>query len=439
MRILFIVHAPSQKKQEHIAEIMDMSFIGPLEETGLAEYDVFYYGPWSTQNWIDINWLLFEKCREYKPDLLVIQNGWLPDYWRNANDNGLSYPRLITLYLIRTLLNIKCCVVLCDQSQQSFKVQDNLTRFCDISFTFEHEAFFKNHTAFPGKYVVTNATFRPSLFHGNATDKRQYDVAFAGQVSGYTDRIDGISQLQQNGIPVNIFGGQGYGQKRLTNQEYANSFRKSKITVNWSRHISGKWFQTKGRIFEATLAGSLLLSEECEAVNRWLKPNIDYVPFKDNTELIEKAKYYLAEDKDRLQIASCGNKTALATCSAKPIWNMMLTKIFSESQYCEQEAIRGLQLNSTPNEIATAEYLLDNLKQCYPREASAVYEPLGIMKAAQTSIRIRFTSEGSFMGKLKFQLKPIKGYQWILLRKLLPAFITRKRLSNIISLLKVQH
>ena len=104
MRILFIVHTESPKKQEQTAEIMDMSFIGPLEETGLSEYDVFFYGPWLTQNWIDINWLLFEKCQEYNPDLLIIQNGWLPDYWQTSNDDGLSYPRLITLYLIRKLL-----------------------------------------------------------------------------------------------------------------------------------------------------------------------------------------------------------------------------------------------------------------------------------------------------------------------------------------------
>ena len=407
-----------------MAGLFEMSYFGPVKEVGLADYDMFWGGPWLETNGIPLDWLLFQKCLEYQPHVIYIYGWWLdPDDRLKA-----SHFALFTFYLIRKLLNIKIVTLVFDQGPSNFKTSDNLARFCDFVFTHEHESLFRNNSYNPEKHMVTHATFSPKLFHGDPLAHREIGLAFAGGIGGYSsDRANGLRALRASGLTVTAPGGRGEGQPRLANEEYANFFKGSKIVVNWSRHISGKWFQAKARIFEATLAGAMLLCEECDPVNRWFEPYVDYIPFSSTEELLQLARYYLDRDEERLKIAIHGNQTALSKYSADVMWSEMVAQMRETSFYREEEAVEGLRRNASSNELKVARFFQRELNQLPRFDQLVIEEAVAIVEEGNKSLARRVQWQ---VDRLIWRKRRLRGLHWIILRKLLPAIVTRKRLRS---------
>lgn len=360
-KILFAIFVPSVTQKEESQDFLQMCYMGPLTETRQADFEIFWYGPWLSENWIDINWALFEKCMTYRPDVLMMISGWHPDYQHKL---GKWYPRLVTFYLIRKLLHIRISALWTDQQRENFINSDHLTRFCDIAFTHEHPQLYKAYTAFSEKYIYTSTVYSPVLFHHDAHAKRNKEIVFIGGIVGHRDgRAEGIDALKKNGLNITIPGHRF--NNRLSNEEYAACIKDAKIVINWCRHVSGKWFQAKGRIFESTLAGAMLLCEACDPVNHWLQPYVDYVPFDTNEDLVRKAKYYLEHEDERLKIAAQGNKTALLKYNAEVVWAERLRLLLGPSLYKDDEAIEGLKINSSRKEWLTALFFMKRLSK-YP-------------------------------------------------------------------------
>lgn len=344
LKILFVNTASSKTHMEDMQELFKMSYMGPLRETGQADFESLWVGPCVDLITPNIDVAVFNKCIEYRPDVLFI-HGW----WRYfSNDLDVKHISLSTFYLIRKLLNIKIVALIFDQDSNAFSISDQLLRFCDFVFTHEHTEHYFYYSVFPERHVETIATCSPKLFHGNPYSQRSVDIAIIGGL--HKNRIKAVKELKESGLNITIFGGRGEGQKRLSNEEYAKIFHQSKIIINWSKHIVGSWYQAKLRIFETLLAGAMLLCEECIAVNKWLEPCIDYVPFWTTEELIEQAKYYLEHKQEQFQIAIQGNKTAMAKYTANIIWGQMVDVMQNESFYNESDAIEGLIRNASLNE-----------------------------------------------------------------------------------------
>lgn len=349
-KILFPYYAHSKSDMEEIRELIKTMLIGPLGETNVADYEVLWYGPWLTEKWEDMNVLLVEKCLEYSPNTVLFWNGWQPDY----SPIGECFVRLSTIHLIKKLFDVKVGFFWSDVGCKGVPLIDDVTGICDFSLTHEHPSQFRGTSRVPDKYYTVSTVYSPSLFHADPYIEREHDVLFIGGIAKYKDRRDGIKMIQQAGIDILLPGGRGHHP--ITSEKYSDFTKNSKIIVNWTKFIHGGFHQAKGRIFEATLAGSLLVSEECDAVNYFFKPNIDYVPFSSNEELVEKLKYYLKNDGERLKIAKHGHESALSKYSAQQHFAGIID-IVENSSANESDAIKSLMSNSFKNELHNAKYL----------------------------------------------------------------------------------
>jgi hypothetical protein len=359
-----------------------MLYMGPLCETGQADFQIFWYGPWMSEDWRQINLALLTACAEYRPHTVIVINGWQPDYC----PLGVWFAQLQTYYLIRKLYDCKIAALLTDQAYHHFKLSDNLVRVCDFVFTHESEETFIGYTAFPKKHFVTPTAYSSRYFEENPCSDRDIDLLFMGGVAGYKNqRAKGIDALKANGIEISVLGGRG-GEGKLSNEEYARSVKRAKIVLNWSRHISGRWYQAKGRIFETTLAGSMLLCEDCAAVNRWFEPYVDYVPFTGDDDLVEKARYYLANEDERLQIAQNGHEKALQFYRAEVIWGNRLKVLDEKTYYNEAEALKALGDNASGKQVELARFLQREFRGAGISDAKVINGLVSVIEKAHQSL-----------------------------------------------------
>ena len=418
-RLLFLAHAPNEEHMRDMAELFRMSFVGPLAETGQANCEILWVGQWLEQRGESLDWTVFRHCIERRPDA-VLSYGW----WRERHSEGAGTVSLVTFYLLRALLGIRVHAYLFDQAGEHFRVTDELACFCDLAFTHEDEARYRAFTRYFDRHRKMIATLSPRLFHGDPARARPVDVGFAGGVAGYPpERARGLAALRGAGVEVDVPGGRGAGEHRLTNEEYAGFFKESKIVLNWSRHISGLWFQAKGRIFEATLAGALLVCEECPEVNRYFRPHEEYVPFSDESDLVDKVKRYLARPEERLAIAQRGHRRALGNYSAQAQWGRTLAEMAGPGLYDEADALAALSKNASRRELDAVQLF----ERCLP-SALPGFDSRALARAA-AAVRAGHPAFESALRRERFR----QAWHWRkLLRRIVPASITRDRLRSIL-------
>lgn len=127
---------------------------------------------------------------------------------------------------------------------------------------------------------------------------KKYDVCFVGNVGSW-NRVEFLDRMFKE-FP-NFF----YG-KRLF-EEAAEIFSSSRIVLN----ISIKQ-DLNMRFFECLSTGSLLLTNNLPTLPYLFKEGIHYVGYDTLDEAVEKAKYYLAHDKEREAIAEAGHREFMA-------------------------------------------------------------------------------------------------------------------------------
>ena len=83
-----------------------------------------------------------------------------------------------------------------------------------------------------------------------------------------------------------------------------------KISIN----VHGDFMRYGGnmRLFESAALGAFQIVDDLPGVRRWFTPGEHLVTFADVTDLREKARYYLAHDDEREQIAAAGRAHVLA-------------------------------------------------------------------------------------------------------------------------------
>ena len=408
-KILFVSRAIDRAHMQDMSELFEMSFIGPLEEIGRAEADIFWEGPWGGESEVPLDWLLYERCLEFRPDILFLI-GW----WMEPDDaSRVNHVSLTGYYLIRKLLNIRIVWVMLDLGPQYFETADYFTMICDRTFTLDGYEWIQKQSAFPVKHFSINPTLSPSLFHADAHNPRNIDLAFIGGLDGYGgERRRSVAALRASGLDVVVPGGRSQSQERLDNVVYADGFKRARIVICWSKHISGKWFQTKARIFETTLAGAMLLCEECDPVNHWFQPNVDYVPFSSQKELVAKARYYVDHEEERLHIAARGNETALAKYNADVVWGQTLEQIY-QSLYHEEEAIASLHQNASRHEVGVARFFARQLQDChFQLDPTAAMQTVEELERAHHAWRGRLDWHGWWMRALRHKIVCLYSPLW---------------------------
>ena len=158
-----------------------------------------------------------------------------------------------------------------------------------------------------------------------------HDVTFVGQV--YGDRPALVQRLRTAGVPIRTWG-TGWGERRwhralghrpvvrslggrrllaaaqartrCTQEEMIEIFATSRINLNFTEASQGTEAQIKGRTFEVPACGGFLLTGSSECLEDYYVPDREIVVFDSADELVEKARYYLANEDARATIAREG-------------------------------------------------------------------------------------------------------------------------------------
>jgi spore maturation protein CgeB len=86
---------------------------------------------------------------------------------------------------------------------------------------------------------------------------------------------------------------------------------KSRITVNAHRTYA-EGFANTMRMFEATGVGALLLTEEAPNLRELFQPGSEVIAYSGLDDLVEKIRFYLEHDDERVGVAAAGQARTLA-------------------------------------------------------------------------------------------------------------------------------
>ncbi|NTV49866.1 MAG: glycosyltransferase [Geobacteraceae bacterium] len=289
---------------------------GPFSTTGLGTYDCFLSDEHYLATNMSCDEALLEKCRNDKPDILVL--AWMPSAPDYIN------PQLSTLGIIRNILNIPIVAIWYDTwADWVPALVDTVTPFVDFSIIADSLSHFEK-SPYKDKYIHLFHPADVRVFH-DLEILRDINISFNGGINGLSDRIAGMNALRAAGIDVLKTGGQM--ESPLSTEDYARMFMRSKISLNFS--LSGQNLTLKGRLLEATLCGSMLLESCNSETSKWFEPMIEYVPFVNENDLVEKARYYLTNDAEREAIALRGREKARKIGDGKAFWGKIISEIES--------------------------------------------------------------------------------------------------------------
>ena len=290
--------------------ISEYILLGSLEASGLATQDRFHSDEYRLQNGRPFDTALLLKCIKSNPDLIILT-------WPGT-------PKLKTLKLIKERIQIPMVAIWWD-SVFYMEEAESFLPFVELNIVVDSTTAYLRKTHQPEKYMPMWCPQDPGIFY-NPNLHRDIAVCFVGSMTNYPDRLAGISSLRLNGIDVYQTGGQR--ECRLSVDEYARIYMRSKIALNFC-YTSKLMAQCKSRVFEATLCGAMLLEADNSETANWFEPMVDYVPFTDETDLVEKVRYYLAHDSKRIEIAARGHQKAKEKYTGEMFWKTVFSKVFS--------------------------------------------------------------------------------------------------------------
>ena len=181
------------------------------------------------------------------------------------------------------------------------------------------------------QWAAAHHRYRPSLA------PPAYDATFVGQV--YGERPALVSRLRAAGVPVRTWG-TGWGERRwhralarrpvvrslggrrvlaaaqartrCSQEEMIEIFSTSRINLNFTDATQGAESQIKGRTFEVPACGGFMLTGHSAHLEDYYVPEREVVVFHDADEMVDKARYYLEHDTERVRVAEAGLRRTLA-------------------------------------------------------------------------------------------------------------------------------
>ncbi|MCX9014279.1 MAG: glycosyltransferase [Candidatus Methanoperedens sp.] len=280
--------------------VVEDVLLRPLEASGLATHDLFHFDEYYHIHKQSGDISLLELCIESKPDIMFLT-------WDNrVSWRGLSpdNPRLSTLKIIAEKMRIPIVALWADSVWHIYT--DNaemLLPYVKFHILFD-SSIGLTRTSRPDKFLVIWAPIDPRIYY-NSGVRKDIPIVFLGSMDK-PGRKEGIEALKSNGINIYHGGGIYPNDNTIPFDEYVQICMRVKIMINFSR--SAHEFQLKGRIFEGMSYGAMLLEEDNPEIRRFFEPMVDYVPFTNEADLVEKAKYYLEHEAERAKIASNGHR-----------------------------------------------------------------------------------------------------------------------------------
>lgn len=152
--------------------------------------------------------------------------------------------------------------------------------------------------------------FEETILKKVKQQKRIYDITYIGGLSPHHSKGNKILDKVCKQIKVNIWGYGRHGVRSAWGKKMYDIFSKSKIVINRHINISGVYANNM-RMFESTGMGALLLTDAKKNMHEFFDVGKEVVTYKSVQDLINKIKYYLKNDKERIMIAKAGQKKTL--------------------------------------------------------------------------------------------------------------------------------
>lgn len=276
-----------------------------LESTGLADvirfhFDKYYY---TTGNKGDE--VLLKRIKDLKPDYILLVMYKQPD----ADSTVIS---------LNTLMGISVPIISVWGDLEAEEVLD-LCRALE-PMMWKVVATASKSIAERFGYTYLHVPKDPRIFN-NPDKERDIDIVFSGSYGyGREERQSVMNHLLTNGIKL-IHGG-SEGGDHFTTEEYADRYKRAKMALSFS--VARGVNVVNARPFEAMMCGALLLEQESLELAKLYIPYVDYIPWKDEIDLLTKVKYYLEHDEERKTIANNGYLKTQELYSAKTFWEEVL-------------------------------------------------------------------------------------------------------------------
>lgn len=309
---------------EHGETVFGYGMIGSLTTSGMGIAATFHWDEFIKQNPEgDVGAALVKKCEQSKPAMVfathVLQYG-------ERNINAETYGH------IRDELKIPVVMYWGESAPDVVAHADALAPYITLNLWTDTREEWKRHTKFPEKCLRLFEPRDTALFNCDGNEKRDIPLSFIGTTFNRLDRAHNLAQLWGMGVGHVRAGGQR--ENPLHPTDYANMFRRSLVTMNFSSAVT---FQhLTGRVIEACLSGTMLLESENSETSELLDPYADYVPFKEpfhwvgagqmayqDGDLVEKALYYSQKPDEARKIAESGRKKVLERCDGREFWGKL--------------------------------------------------------------------------------------------------------------------
>lgn len=79
---------------------------------------------------------------------------------------------------------------------------------------------------------------------------------------------------------------------------------RSKVSLNLMQASAGNKLQIKSRTFDMGLSGTVMMCEQAPYIELYYEPEIEFIPFTNLEDLIDKYKYYISHPSKLSQIAA---------------------------------------------------------------------------------------------------------------------------------------
>ncbi|MBI4417779.1 MAG: glycosyltransferase [Ignavibacteriales bacterium] len=193
--------------------------------------------------------------------------------------------------------------------------------------------------------ILSQWGFNHHLMDGTLV-REELDVSFVGRTTPGRKAI--LRRLQKEGIDVTVWG-RGWKNGRLSPGDMIQTFKRSRINLNFTESMGGlqprtlaKAFlarradqtislrplrevgpavrlllsrprpQIKGRNFEIPGHGGFLLTSAAEGLDRYYSPGREIEVWNDPNELVQKIRYYLTHGVERNRMKEEGRRRTLA-------------------------------------------------------------------------------------------------------------------------------
>ena len=309
-KLLFVNEKWPANVKEYGPSSSDHVLLSAFKNTNLGDHRAFHFDEYFYEHNKKGDFKLLEEVIDYKPDLIVYS--WLA---------GFHNPEVDTIKLIHKLGHKIVCIWWDFMWPKSMEAAELLSPFIDAHIIMDNPfAPFQIPMHSKRKHLPLWTPNDQTLFYGDPNSKRLIDIQFCGDITGGGKyREEYIKKLEK--LKYNVFISGKSKDKREPIKGYTDKLRQTKIVPNLSNGL------LKGRIFETTLCGAMLMEPEKSVCSAYFVKGKEYVPYEDEKDYFDKIRYYLEHENERLEIAVAGHKRVNDKYNTRRFWRIVLNKV----------------------------------------------------------------------------------------------------------------